>query len=47
MVETDVLDRLLNLLQDQNSDVCQLSIKAIIAFAKIRRLMYHFLLCKD
>ena len=46
MVESHVLDRLLDLLQDQELDVRQSSIKAITALAKIGRLIYHFVLCK-
>ena len=44
MVETDVIARLVGLLQDQNSYVCQSSIGAITALATFGRLIYHFVL---
>ena len=47
MVETDVLTRLVDLLQAQISDECQSSIEAIIALAKFGRLINHFVLCGD
>ena len=47
MVKSDVLVRLVDLLQGQDSDIRQSSIKAITALAKIGRLIYHFVLCKD
>ena len=47
MVESDVLACLSSLLQDRDLDVRQSSIKAISALAKIGRLIYHFVLCKD
>ena len=47
IVESDVLVHLVDLLQYQNSDECQLSIKAITTLAKFGRLIYQFALCKD
>ena len=44
MLETDVLSRLLGLLQDQGLDVRQSSTEAITTFAMFGRLMYQFVL---
>ena len=44
MVETDVLSRLLGLLQDQVLGVRQSSTEAITTFTKFGRLMYQFVL---
>ena len=47
MVKTDVLDCLVGLLQNQDSEIQQSSVKAITALAKFGRLIYNFVLCKD
>jgi hypothetical protein len=47
MVETDVIARLVGLLQYQNSDVWKSSIKVIIALAEFGRLINHFIPCGD
>jgi hypothetical protein len=47
IVETDVLARLVGLLQDQDSGVCQSSIEVIIALAEFGRLINHFVPCGD
>jgi hypothetical protein len=46
MVETNVLTRLVGLLQDKDSDVRQSAIEAITALAKFGKLIYHFVLCE-
>ena len=46
MLETDIIDCLLGLLQDQDGDKQQSSIKAITVLSKFGRLtLYHFVLC--
>ena len=47
IVETDVLVRLVGLLQHQDSDIRQSSIEVITTLAKFGTLIYHFVLCDD
>jgi hypothetical protein len=47
MVERDVLARLVDLLQDENTDVPRSSINVITALAKFGKLIYYFLPCED
>ena len=44
MIKTDVLARLVGLLQDRFSHVCQSSVDVIVALANFGRLIYHFVL---
>jgi hypothetical protein len=47
MAETDVLARLVGLLQDYYPDVRQSAIEAITALSKFGRLIYHSVPCGD
>ena len=47
MLETDVLARLVGLLQVGGSYGCQSSIDVIAVLAKYGRLIYYFVLCED